>query len=890
MQSRTPPSRSAALRRKLNPPAVPAARVRREAIGTLVAASRAARLVLVRAPAGFGKTTALAQCRDDLQAQGVRTAWLTLDAADNDPSRFLQGLGEALGLLGAAVPDEHTPEAMLRALDEIGAGGEPFVLFLDDFEAVQDAVVLSVVHELIDYVPRQGQIFIGSRCIPELGVSRMRVRGQLVDITADELRFSLAETQAFFAREGSPLLSSDAVERLHERTEGWVAALWLASMALERHPEPAQFVSRFSGSSGLVADYLAEDVLNARAPQVRRFLMRSSILHRLEPEICDAVLQEDGGAAALARIVDDGLFLLSAGDGRHYRYHSLFAAFLRGQLVREMPAEIPRLNLAASIWHEERGHIVDAIEHALEGGHHERAIGLLETQVDELLRRGRMRLLARWFAALPRDEVVRRPALCMAQVWSTCFTSGPWDAMRLLDQSGWTVDDPESRSHVLALRPLLLGMMDRYEEAFEPGCESLRSLPTGNAFADSALATTMAHTFLVMGQYPQAHRLLETARLAQGGPSALFNRMYSETVEGILDLEAAQLRKAAARFRLAVHSTAGPNFSATGGNAYAGVQYAGVLFEAGDFAQAERLLNVYVPMVRNVGLRDQMIMGYVMLARIAFERRQFDRAWELLGLLEQAGHERRLPRLRASASLARAHLLTLQGNALAARAELMQSEQSGVWTRVARLRLPAHDVEDLELGWMRWHLAFGDAAAAHADIALALQRAVANKKHRRALKFSLLQALALQRLGRADAALDAFSQLVSQAAAQGFVRLLLDEGEPVQRLALRLRERHEASGAAIDPIDSEHLDKLVRMLGEPGRAAADAPADLEKLTPKETRMLRLLADGHSNGELARQLFVSDSTVRTHLRNINQKLNAANRTQAVAIARRLGLIA
>lgn len=888
MPSPAPSRRPLVSRRKLSPPGAVAAQVRREAICSLVAASRAARLVLVRAPAGFGKTTALAQCRSDLQSQDVRTAWLTLDSADNDPSRFLNGLAEALGTLGAPVPADRTPDALLRMVDEIGGDGHPFAIFLDDLETVQDPVVLSLVRELVDHLPRQGQMYIGSRIQPEVGTARLRARGQLVEISVDELRFSLDETLAFFGREGAVALSADAVALLHSRTEGWVAALWLASMAIERHPEPTAFVARFSGSSALIADYLAEDVLNAQPPAVRNFLLRSSILHRLDADICDAVLGPDGGAAALERIAASELFLLPVHDGRSHRYHALFSAFLRGQMVREMPAEIPRLHLNASQWYEQHGQPVEAIEHALQGGHQARAIALLEPQVDELLKSGRMRLLARWFSALPEDEVTRRPTLCMARIWAVCLTTGPWDAMRLLDRSGWTAEDPQSRPHVLALRPLLLGMMDRYDEALPLGRDNLRALPTGNAFADSALATAMAHTFLVMGEYRESHRLLQTARTTHAGPTAVFNRMFSETVEGIIDLEEGQLRKAAARFRLAVHSTAGPNVTATGGNAYAGVQYAGVLFETGDLEQAERLLNVYVPMASAVGLRDQMIVGYVMLARMAFGRRQLDRAWELLSALEQSGYDRHLPRMTASARLERAHLLVLQGNAQAARAELVLASQPDVWERAARLHFPAHDIEDLDMGWLRWNLAFGDAATAAQDIVRAEACAQAQKKVRRALKLQLLHALAQQRLGQTQAALQTFSKVLSQAAAQGFVRLLIDEGEPVRALAVQLHLRHCTANAEVDPIDQEHLDKVLRLLGAHAETPEDA-AEANKLTPKELRMLRLVADGFSNSELAVKLFVSDSTVRTHLRNINQKLSAGNRTQAVAIARKLGLI-
>jgi LuxR family maltose regulon positive regulatory protein len=882
-------------RAKLHAPFLAASQVRRAQLCARVQAAAAARLVLVRAPAGFGKTTVMAQCRADMEAAGQRTAWLTLDSVDNDPDRFIRGLCAMVATLGGAAGQRDVPDlaqAALVLMEQL-EDAPPFGLFFDDVEALQNPSVLSILRELIQNLPRQGRIMIASRSLPDLGLARMRVRGQLLELSGADLRFSVEETQTFMGHRGERAVPPADVHKLHQQTEGWAAALWLASLALERQGSDAGFIEGFSGSSDIVADYLLDEVFAAQPPALRDFLVRTSILRTLEPSLCDAVLGVGIGADMLARVAAADLFLVPIEGGSAYRYHSLFAEFLRGQLVRQQPQAIPGLHLAASCWFELQMRPVPAIEHAIEGGQFERAMALMEAHVETLLEAGRMRLLARWFDALPDAAVQERPLLSVVKVWAVCFTRGPWEAMRLLDGSGWTVDEPRVRPHVLVLRPLMLGMMDNYEAAYEVGRDSLQALPTGHPFADSVLATTMAYTFLVMGQYRESHRLLGKARQSHGARKRHFNSMYAETVEGLLELEEAQLRKATARFRFAVHASGSGQTRHTGGNAFAGVPYALTLYELDELAQAEHLLGVYLPLARDVGLRDHIIMGHVALARIALQQGQTDQAWDLLTHLEEEGHARQLPRIAASARLERSHLYVLQGDADSARSELERAaaNEDAVWQQVARLRLPAHDLEDLELGRLRWEACFGEPGQLVRRIEQAIAQAQAHKRKRRALKLRLLLAIALRRKGATPEALSTLGQLVRVLGNEGFVRLVVDEGLPAgQLLQLLVEHPQYLRGVEGNPILEDYVQRLLRAFGPlPPTLQVETQERLETLTPKELRMLQLLADGSSNVELAQRLCVSDSTVRTHLRNINMKLNAQSRTQAVAIGRRFGLI-
>jgi LuxR family maltose regulon positive regulatory protein len=882
---------------KFNPPGTNASFVRREGITERVERAAAAKLVVVRAPAGFGKTTALRQIHEQLEAAGVATAWITLDAADNDVPRFLSCLAEAVARL--QIVDDATQGSDAEAVALLEHEGPPFALFLDEFEVLQSPAVVGLLRDIVERLPRNGRIVIGSRSLPDLGLGRLRVRGQLVEIGIDVLRFSVAETAEFLRLRGLPALPQDSLELLHARTEGWIAALLLASMALDRPGEAAEFIRRLSGSGGAIAEYLAEDVLGRQTPQVREFLLRTSILRQLSPSLCQALLPRTDCARMLEELHASSLFLLPVeddGQEPNYRFHSLFANFLRAQLAREHPEDLLRLHLTASAWYESVGRPVPAIDHAIDGGDFPLALDLLEANAQRFLEQGRMRLLARWLGSVPREQLRGRPLLLAIFIWATLFTQGATEGMALLDDSGLEAsDDAVIRAHVNALRPLLLAMLDRYDEANAVGRAGLARLPTAVPFADTVLTNCMAHVTSVLGEKREAQRLLDAARQTQN--ASVFNRMYTESTEGMLDFERGRFRQATARFRLAVDATTrDSDYSHTGGNAWAGVLYAAAMYEADELDTVERLLNVYLPLARDVGLPDHMISSYAMRSRLLFWRGDVDGASRVLTELETLGHLRKLPRVVVTAKLERARMLIRQGNAAGAREEMDRADDKAVWERVARQRLPAHDVLDIGIARLRWEVHFGDAADVVRRIDADLPAVDAEARVRRSRKLRVLKGMALWRLKSYDAATDLFLGILQEGSREGFVRLVVDEGPlvagPVQAVLAQLK----AAPGQPDPILLEYAQRVLTALGpdalaatETATAGAEMPWQVEPLTHKEMQVLKLLAEGYSNSAMSEKLFVSDSTVRTHLRNINMKLGAQNRTQAVSLARRYGLI-
>ena len=890
---------------KLQPASVDERQVPRPRIVDAVQAASMARLVLVRAPAGYGKTTAMVQLRRSLEDAGRATAWLTLDAADNDLSRFMHCLGHALKPIpGFDSPADVHDAADLHLLDRLARCTQPFALFLDDVESIHDKAVIDAVQHLVEQLPACGMLVLGSRTQPDLRLGRLRARRQLVEVDAAALRFSLDETRDLLGVQGHAMLQSADVQRLHAKTEGWIAGLWLASMALEGQSSKADFIARFSGSDVAVGDYLLDDVFRHQTPAMQDFLLRTSVLKVLTPPLCEALVPGVDAARVLRELGAHNV-LLTPIDGEEggFRYHSLFAGFLQAQLRHTGRERLPALHRAAAQWFEVHDRPVPAIDHLLESGDVDAVLSLLSRHVIALLSRGRMRLLARWFSALPAGALDAHPQLKAAQMWAVCFTRGPGGVIQDVETSGLTVsEDPEVWPLVSALQPVLLSMLDRHEEAYEAGRRGLARLPSQIPMADNVLVNIMSHIFSMKGLSFEALDLMDTSRRAQAVQRSTLNSMYAETMEGTLDLFEGRVREAHSRFRAAVAESSMRSDGPTYGNAWPGMLYASTFYELNEVATATELLRIYLPTASDVGLPDHIILGYRMLARLAFDGGDVDECFRLLTELEGIGHQRLLPRVVASAHLERARVQLLQGRAASARVELERADNGAVWRNVSQFRLLGNDADDLTLGRLRWEAVAGDARHATLRLAREAADAVGAQRHRRAVACRLLHAIALIRCEGVESALSLLAQTLRRCASQGFTRLVLDEGPGMAMLVGQLA----ASLKADDPNDVlvRYVGTLVQAFGlnpaETGAkdeavasdAAATAqpmPALLDPLTQKELLILRLLADGYSNSAISEKLFISDSTVRTHLRNINSKLSVGSRSQAVSAARRLGLV-
>lgn len=883
-------------RTKITPPGASRFEVLRQAVIDRVAASSDSQLVLVRAPAGFGKTTAMKQLAAHYRERGVAIAWLTLDEADNDVSRFITALSAAIDVgESSEAPRRSKPirneDRVVSIMERIVATGRPMAFFFDDFEVLRNPVVIGLIVHSLDALPQDAKLVIGTRVVPDIGLPRLRARGTLVEIDAEMLRFSPKETENFLVQRKGLALDQQQVERLNRSAEGWIAALWLASIALEKRTDATAFLSSFSGSNAAVAEYLAQDVLAKLPPELRDFLLRCSVLNELNPRLCNAVCGLSDSESQLHALQERNLFLIQLDEGGdQFRFHSLFRDFLRAQLRREHPEWITGLHLLAARAYLDDQRPIPATTHALLSGDVSLAMPLLHQQARELLAQGRLRLLAGWMETLPAATLQAHPLLRLIHAWCFAFTRGPRDALAMVADLQAEQLDPEAAAHLLAIRPMLLAMMDRIEEADAMAMAALPGFCSDFPFPAAMLSQALTQTSIILGKHGAARRFVDQVRRSQGEAGGVFGLGLAEWAEALLDLMGGRLQQAEARLRIASEQ-----FNASGnghrtGNALLAIQLAETRYEADDCAAARRILEFYVPVVQELGLPDVLISAHVLLARIMHEQSRRDRAMQILAQLESIGHRLGLPRVAASARLERSQQRLLEGDTMGALEQLNAAEAGFDWTQATEAWFIANDTLNPTICRLRWMVRAGQVAKALPRLRSELAEAEAVQRNRRALKLRILLAEALQADRQPKMAQRTLTRALQFARAEGFVRSFLEEGPPMQAL-LRDLENIQHDGLVDDEAAGPGaLEPWLRRPAEKGPAASASNELREQLTRKELQTLQLLSRGYSNNEMAERLFISESTVRTHLRNINFKLQVGSRTQAIAVARKLGLLA
>lgn len=857
------------------------------------------RVVLVSAPAGFGKTTLMAQLCCGWSARGVDCAWLQLDEGDNDLSRFLASAMCALnsgqptqGAPGGTEPGTGTPDPASELIAAIGQRERPFAFFIDDLESVSSPAVLSVLASAVNRLPPGATVVLASRGVPELGLARMRANGQLLEIDAAWLRLSEQETAEFMASRRGLLLSGEQIARLHARTDGWVTALWLASLALERYQNADEVIARLSGSNLNLAEYFQEVVLDTLPEAIREFLLKASVLRELTPQACNAVCGRHDSARVLAQLEEAHLFISAVDpDRRLYAFHSLFADFLKACLAQQPPEWRRELHRTASDWYLAQGRRIPAIAHALQAGPDTKSLGLLQAHADELLRQGRAGLLTRWLDPLPDATLNGYPQLRLAHAWAVAFTRGAHEALALVERvsmaSGPVLsDDPDGAT----LRPFLWFMTDRVDEAYALALTQY----TGDeraGFAPAMTAHTLANASLAMGHHDDARRYADAARMA-GGTMSRFHFALADSVDGAVDLM--QGRRTSALVRLQAASKANSASDKDSPDKLAGLPFPDTLlgealYEGGDIAEAERLLRRAAPILLDIALPEQLITAHVLLARIERTRGDTEAALVYLERLESAGHRLHLARAVACARLERAWMCIDQGDFNEAGHQIEASGSTGYWTALETRSHLANDTATRPIAEARLAVRRGHPDQALALIKPMLAQAKLTGRFRRMLKLSILQAEAMYAGGQIKPAMRHLGETLALAARDGWVQSFVEEGAGVRALLTRHAESQDAGVVRDDAVlGADYL----RALGVAQPATAIAPtiqAPGGTLTAKEIDVLRLLSQGCSNQAIAERLFVSTATVRAHLRNINVKLDASNRTQAVALARRLGVL-
>jgi len=885
---------------KLSPPAVSRYSVDRTDICAHVFLAFGTKVVLIRAPAGFGKTTVMAQLYDRYRKEGTAVAWLNLDEADNDLPRFLSYLlvalkqhlraGHALEEMESGL-DPDTGYVTTLLANQLGEHDAPFVLFVDELEVIRDPSVLAFIKQMAARLPGNARIVLGSRTFPEIGLATMRAHGNLLEVTPEQLRFSADEARRFLIEQRGLTLRPEQVSRLLRSTEGWATALWLASVALERRSDTEDLIAGFAGSATAIAEYLAEDVMAGQPEHVRDFLRKTSVLSQLDASLCDAVCNRTDSAELLHQLERGSLFLSVVDEQRNlYRYHSLFRDFLRTQLAKHSRESIPELHRTAARW------FLAAVEHALLTGDRDFALPLLERHADSLLNEGRLRLLTRWLETFP--EAVQASAhLRLLHIWAVNLTRGSQEALALverIDPSDLREEADLAQYH--AMQPTLLAMRDRIDESFALGLDRIQTIRSEHQFPYAILSQTLAVDSMILGHCSEARRYVDQAHAALSGSASALQIGLAGAINGTIDLIQGRLRQALAELRLAAGVSSDDLYQSGNRNVLSGVLLAEALYEAGDLARAESLLSLFLPLAQGLGLPDQLIAAHALMARIVEQQDDPDRTLDVLTQLELYGHRLGLQRVIASARVEKSAALLLRGDTVAAKEQLERAADAMDWDQVSSRSFIANDKVTLQIGRLRWMLRSGDAAAAIPLIKKDLATALGAERHRRALKLRILLAEAFEVDGQHKLAMRTLQKATEISAPEGFVSIYLEEGERIQEMLRGVQNNRQSEFGTLDDDALNKYLTLITRSPSMTRSAVSAPArppDVapeDALTRKEVQILELLAQGFSNDAMAEKLFISESTVRTHLRSINTKLHASNRMHALAIARQRHLVA
>jgi LuxR family transcriptional regulator, maltose regulon positive regulatory protein len=881
------------------PPRLPASILPRERLLARLDVGRTKKVSLVSAPTGFGKTTLV---RMWIANREFPSAWVTLDEHDNDPVRFwtyvcsaIRTLNPSLGKATLSMltsPQPPSPVPLLTSLiNDLARWEAHSVLVLEDYHAIKSADIHDGISFLIQQLPESLHLVFITRTEPDLPLGLLRARDELIEISTSDLRFNQQEAEVFLQTTAQAHLPSSAVARLLQKTEGWPAGLRLGALTLQNKSSTADleiWVESFSGSDRYIADYLIREVFESQPHDIQSFLMSTSFFHRLTGSLCDAILGTNHSAATLEQLERDNLFIVQlerGGDQIWYRYNPLFAESLQ-YLARQRleDAEIRSLFEKASEWYEYHGLFEEAIETALTAKLFDRAMTLIEKFI-EIHDMSALRTLGRWLENIPQYEILRHPILCFTYAQVILYSTdrfAPATAARIepflrAAESAWRANEDHQRlGQLLSFRGNVQWWQGDFPKAFAYARQSLDKLPEHDVFWRGNSLLSVGHEALSAGRILEAQDKILEARALLGAAQNIF---------GVL----------------------------------AAIQFlAEIFYWQGELQQAEQLnRQILTEAVGEESMLDDQGIASLNLAHIAYERNDLDQAEPLTTRALDLAQQRANEILQVQAGIQLAFIHAAKGDASSARERLKLVEAKiqnptllrEIQSAQALLSIRANDISSLEW-WVkiisvenqstlhtqrereaftlvRLRIAEGKASEETFNLLKRWQEdAAQNGRVRSQVEALCLEALAYHAAAKVSAAAQSLKEALAIGQAKGLRRIFLDEGRRMATLVQAIHptlSNRSLSLFAATLLRSFSPDVTFLLTAGSSRLAIDS------LSQQELRVLRLLAAGLSNADIAQELVVTTNTIKTHIKSIYRKLNVSSRSEAREAARELKLV-
>jgi LuxR family maltose regulon positive regulatory protein len=882
------------------------------------------KLTLIAAPAGFGKTTLLSEW---IPQSPRCVTWLSLDEADNDPTRFwayfiasLQSLSSQLGQNALALlqstPSPPPTSTLAVLINDILAFQDTFAIVLDDYHLIDSQPIHESLTFLMDHLPANMHVVITTRVDPPLPVSRMRARGTLTELRASDLRFIVDEVNTFLSQAMGLNLSAEEVATLEARTEGWVAGLQIAALSMQGREDIPGFIKAFSGSHRHIIGYLADEVINRQPDEIQNFMLQTSILDRLCGRLCDAITGISDGQVMLETLEHANLFVEALDDRREwYRYHHLFAEVLRTRLHQTRPDLIPELHSRASLWYEQNGLREQSVNHALSARDFDRAVQLIEHIGIAATLRGEVHAVFNWLKMLPEAKVNASPKLSVLYAWLLLSFSDFENAGKHLESAekalksellnGTSPESLNTRGELLATK----AMHAVYLRGFDPSQlidwaeQALRDLRSDNTPFRGTATGILATAYRNQRDWSRAEQAFAQAAAMERNSQNVMSEFAAIMQQTLIQRLRGALSLAIATSRRALDWAAERGAAASPFTGGVDSNLAGLLRERNEFEEAERFAHLGVTRCALTGNPHQHIASLLILARLKQAMGNFE------GALESLLQARELARQNQAVWFL--NLLP----AVEVQFYLAQGNLSNALQRLPEAQAKADEWHDFVGGYeLVFAYEIGQIAPVQVNIAhgrvnrdssLLLQtiarldeqindRETAGLIWYRA-KVLILQAIAYDGVGDSIQSLTCLEHALTLAEPEGYIRIFVDEGEPIYQLLLDFQtEIKKRIGNAVDDKSVRlltYIDKLLATFTQSPPIESTKNNSLsEPLSERELDILRLIAAGRSNQEIAELLVIALSTVKSHINHIYGKLGTNRRAQAIAIARDLGLLA